>query len=139
MHCNISIDAQSTSLSTLVISSCPETIYMNKNKCFLLNIFAAKISRNFSKIAYNGCLREHMELAFKNIRGQTIKAYVPIIHFNNKPIKLKSKRNNLLLTYSKDSTIKLTCEIHLHKQRQGLQSCRKPPAYKQLHKSVHFF
>lgn len=112
MHCNISIDAHSTSLSTLVISSCPETIYMNKNKCFLLNIFAAKISRNFSKIAHNGWLRKDMELAFKNITGQTRKAYVPIIHFSNKPIKRKRKRNNLLLIYSKDGTIKLTCEIH---------------------------
>lgn len=53
-----------------------------------------------------------MELAFKNITGQTRKAYIPIIHFNNKPIKLKRKRNNLLLIYSKDSIIKLTCEIH---------------------------
>lgn len=139
MHCNISIDAQSTSLPKLVISSCSKTMYMNKNKCFLLNIFAAKISKNFSKIVYNGCLRKHIELAFKNIMGKTRKAYVPIIHFNNKPIKLKSKRNNLLLMYSKDSRKKLTCEIHWHKQRQGLQSCRKPPAHKQLHKHVHFF
>lgn len=87
-------------------------MYINKNKCFLLNVFAAKISRNFSKIVYNGCLRKHMELAFENITGQTRKAYIPIIHFNNKPIKLKNKRNNLLFTYSKDSTKKLACEIH---------------------------
>lgn len=53
-----------------------------------------------------------MALAFKNVTGQTRKAYVPIIHFNKKPIKLKSKWNNLLLIYSKVSTIKLTCEIH---------------------------
>lgn len=112
MHCNVSIDAQSTSLPKLVISSCPKTIYMNKNKCFLLNIFAVKISRNFSKIVYIGCLRKHMELAFKNITGQTRKAYIPMIDFNNKPIKLKRKKNNLLLIYSKDSIINLTCEIH---------------------------
>lgn len=118
-------------LNLIIISLCPKPIYMNKNKCFLLNTFAAKIPRNFSKTVYNGCLRKHMELAFKSITGQTGKAYVPIIHFNKKPIKLKSKRNNLLLIYSKDSTIKLTCEIHWHKQRQGLQSCRKPPAHKQ--------
>lgn len=110
MHCNIYIDAQSTCLPKLVTSSCPKTRYINKNKCFLLNIFAVKISRNFSKIVYNGCLRKHMELAFKNITAQTIKAYIPIIHFDNKPI--KRKRNNLLLMYSKDSNIKLTCEIH---------------------------
>lgn len=91
MHCNISIDAQSTSLPELVISSCPKTIYLNKNKCFLLNIFAAKISRNFSKIPYKGCLRKHMELAFKNITGQTRKAYIPITYFITSQLNLKAR------------------------------------------------
>lgn len=53
-----------------------------------------------------------MVQAFKNITGQTREVYVPIIHFNKNPIKLKSNSNDLLLLYSKDSTIQLTCEIH---------------------------
>lgn len=105
------------SLNFIIISSSPKTIYMNKNKGILLNTLTAKISRNFSKIVYSGRVRMHMVQAFKNITGQTREAYVPIIHFNKNPIKLKSNRNDLLLIYSKDSTIRLTCEIHWYKQR----------------------
>ena len=89
------------SLNFIIISSSPKTIYMNKNKGILLNTLAAKISRNFSKIVYSRRVRIHMVQAFKNITGQTREVCVPIIHFNKNPIKLKSNRNDLLLTLLK--------------------------------------
>jgi len=99
---------------------------MNKNKGTLLNPLTVKISRNSFKIVYSRCVRIHMVQVFKTITGQTGEVYVPIIHFSKNPIKLKSNGNELLLKYSTDSTIQLTCEVHQYKQRQGCTILQEP-------------
>lgn len=61
-----------------------------------------------------------MVQAFKNITGQTREMYVPIIHFNKNPIKLKSNRNYLLLIYSKTVPYNISVKFtDISSQRQG--------------------